>query len=374
MQSDAVDESLLTPIGQDPTGGVGVCLSGGGYRAMLFHLGTLEALNRGGLLPRVDRFSAVSGGSIPTALLGLRWRELLFDSSGRATNFKELVADPIRRLARITLDIGVGLAGLIPGIRAADRLSAGYARHLFGDKTLADLPADHEGPRFVLNAASLQTGSLVRFSRPFVANWQIGVWRDPHLPIADAVAASSAFPPFFSPLVIDRGQFETPSDAFVAEFGQETVAAIQRQLILTDGGVYDNFGLETVWKKCRTVIVSDGGQRIRPEVSPSLNWFSQLLRIRECFDDQARVLRIRWMRDLFDQGRRRGAYFSVRGEVVTRSLWNEGLGAPPDQRALALIPTRLAAMPTDTIDRLVVWGSGQCDAALTAAAAHGVGL
>ena len=41
-----------------------LCLSGGGYRAMLFHVGALWRLNELGLLPRLDRVSSVSGGSI----------------------------------------------------------------------------------------------------------------------------------------------------------------------------------------------------------------------------------------------------------------------------------------------------------------------
>lgn len=62
--------------GRQPDHGLGLCLSGGGYRAMLFHLGALLRLNEAGLLARVDRVSSVSGGSITAATLGLRWTEL----------------------------------------------------------------------------------------------------------------------------------------------------------------------------------------------------------------------------------------------------------------------------------------------------------
>ena len=41
-----------------------LCLSGGGYRAMLFHVGMLWRLNEVGLLSQMDRISSVSGGSI----------------------------------------------------------------------------------------------------------------------------------------------------------------------------------------------------------------------------------------------------------------------------------------------------------------------
>src|SRR5947209_3396987 len=41
--------------------GIALCLSGGGYRAMLFHTGALIRLNELGYLPKIDRVSSVSG-------------------------------------------------------------------------------------------------------------------------------------------------------------------------------------------------------------------------------------------------------------------------------------------------------------------------
>jgi NTE family protein len=59
--------------GEEPTEDWGLCLSGGGYRAMLFHLGGILRLNEAGLLSRLSRISSVSGGSITAATLGTRW-------------------------------------------------------------------------------------------------------------------------------------------------------------------------------------------------------------------------------------------------------------------------------------------------------------
>src|SRR5690349_24700851 len=53
-----------------PESGIGLCLSGGGYRAMLFHVGALWRLNELGYLTRLTRVSIVSGGSIAAAVLG----------------------------------------------------------------------------------------------------------------------------------------------------------------------------------------------------------------------------------------------------------------------------------------------------------------
>ena len=69
--------------GEKPEEGIALCLSGGGYRAMLFHLGALWRLNEAGLLPKIKRISSVSGGSIVAGLLGLLWKQL--DFQGGAT-------------------------------------------------------------------------------------------------------------------------------------------------------------------------------------------------------------------------------------------------------------------------------------------------
>jgi hypothetical protein len=48
---------------KQPRQGMALCLSGGGYRAMVFHLGSLWRLNEAGLLKKLSRISSVSGGS-----------------------------------------------------------------------------------------------------------------------------------------------------------------------------------------------------------------------------------------------------------------------------------------------------------------------
>lgn len=50
---------------------IGIALSGGGYRAAAYHIGTLRALHRLGVLDKVDVISSVSGGSIIAAYYAL---------------------------------------------------------------------------------------------------------------------------------------------------------------------------------------------------------------------------------------------------------------------------------------------------------------
>jgi NTE family protein len=71
-------DAPVTPIPTDeadgqPKPGIGLCLSGGGYRAMVFHIGVLWRLYEAGVLKKVDRVSSVSGGSITAGVLALAW-------------------------------------------------------------------------------------------------------------------------------------------------------------------------------------------------------------------------------------------------------------------------------------------------------------
>src|SRR5437867_2725601 len=59
-----------------PAEGIALCLSGGGYRAMLFHVGALWRLNDLGYLPKLNRVSSVSGGSITAGVLAMNWTAL----------------------------------------------------------------------------------------------------------------------------------------------------------------------------------------------------------------------------------------------------------------------------------------------------------
>src|ERR687891_2476557 len=77
-----------------PEKGIALCLSGGGYRAMLFHLGSLWRLNEFGYLKKLERISSVSGGSITAGVLGFKWSKLAFDAKGVASNLVQEVVAP----------------------------------------------------------------------------------------------------------------------------------------------------------------------------------------------------------------------------------------------------------------------------------------
>lgn len=345
----------------NPLSGFGLCLSGGGYRAMLFHLGTLWRLNDLGILPKLTRISSVSGGSITAAYLALRWNQLTWEN-GRAKDFQPYVVEPVCSLADHTLDeSAIGLGILLPGQSISDRVARAYRKHLFGNCTLQDLPDDQAGhPAFIINATNVQTGALFRFSRRYMADYRVGRVENPRLSLADAVTASSAFPPVLSPMRLKlKAGLMRPMDG--TDLHQEPFTT---NIVLTDGGVYDNLGLETVWKRCAKVIVSDGGGQMGAEEAPASNWAQHALRINGLIDNQVRALRKRQVVDSFVSGLREGTYFRMRSNIADFKAPSL-LACPfPRTQELAMTPTRLKKMPRALQYRIINWGYAVCDAAV----------
>ncbi len=349
----------------EPTGGprpgIALCLSGGGYRAMIFHLGALLRLNQLGFLKKLARVSSVSGGSITAGVLALAWKNLSFNDNGVAGNLEELLTRPIRRFANNTIDQGSIITGiLMPRRSISDEVTQAYRDHLFGDATLQDLPADHEGPRFIINATNVQTKVLWRFSRPYMGDYRVGLIKDPTTDLAVAVAASSAFPPFLSPaqLELDPSDFDPATPAVLTDDAYRT------NVVLTDGGVYDNLGLETAWKSYDTILVSDGGGAVDDEGDPERDWARHSYRILNIIDNQVRSLRKRQVIDSYKQSVRKGAYWGIRTNIADYGL-PDAIDCSFDRTLeLAAVATRLKALDATLQEKIINWGFAVCDAAL----------
>lgn len=347
-----------------PREGMGLCLSGGGYRAMLFHLGAIVRLNEAGILQKLKRISSVSGGSITAGVLGYKWKRLVFQN-GVAANLMDEVVSPVRTLAGKTIDVGSVLVGsLLPGTSISERVEKAYDQTLFHGATLQDLPSDAEGPRFVINATSLQTGVLFRFSKPFMADYLVGMIKSPTVPLAKAVAASSAFPPVLSPCVLNV----KASDFDAQGRGLLFKEPFNSTIVLADGGVYDNLGLETVWKDYQTVLVSDGGKKLAPDETPAHNWLGQTLRVLETIDNQVGSLRKRQLIEGYKNSAdaHDGTYWGIGSQVKDYGL-ADVIPAPEEHvKELANTATRLQAMEPKYQDRLINWGYAICDTAIRA--------
>ena len=307
MENEGETTQGLIPVrdpGPDePEEGVALCLSGGGYRAMLFHLGGIIRLNEMGHLQKIARVRASPADRSPRVCSGWPGSS---SSSGSVVSPATSTSSWSSRFGSWQEDdrqpaIIWGL--LLPWRTAPGMLASSYAKYLFGDTTLQDLPDDskREGPRFVFNATNVQTGKLFRFSRPYQGDYSVGLWRDPSTRVADAVAASTAYPPTLSPSTPKpSGMFDESTE------GSNKDEIFRKKLWLTDGGVYDNLGLETAWKRYRTLLVSDAGAPLGVDPQPHRNWIQHAIWVSDIVDDQVRALRKRQLIDCYERTVRTG--------------------------------------------------------------------
>jgi NTE family protein len=339
--------------------GIALAVSGGGFRATLFHLGALWRLNELGYLPRLERISSISGGSITAGCLGVRWSQLQFNSSGHAPNFKDLIVAPLRAFCAKTIDVvAVGEGTLLPWKKVSDAVDDAYRENLYGNATLRDLP---DRPRFVINATNFATGVSFRFSKPYAGDYRIGLIRKPTFRISTAVTASSAFPPVLSPVVLkpDPNSFEKTEGADLYD-----QVGYRKELVLTDGGVYDNLGLETVWNRYETVLVSDAGAPFSFDETPDTSWAKQAMRAMDIATNQSRALRKRALIADYLSGARKGTYWGIKTNIDEYEL-ADALPCPPQRTAaLASIRTRLNAFSEREQCQLINWGYAVCDAAI----------
>lgn len=348
--------------GKEPEEGTALCLSGGGYRAMLFHTGVLWRLNEIGWLPKINRISSVSGGSITAGVLAMNWKNLDFQN-GIATNFADEIVKPIKNLASRTIDVSSVVTGTLWFGTIGDKVADAYREYLFGDTTLQDIVDEVPGksPRFVFNATNVQSGVLWRFMKPYMRDYRVGEVKNPTIDLAVAVAASSAFPPVLSPVELDLD----PED-FTPGSGTDLQGDEYRtQVVLTDGGVYDNLGLETAWKRYKTILVSDAGGGFAAEADPHRDWVRHAVRVLLTIDNQVRSLRKRQVVEAFIAKNRMGAYWSIGADSGKDYQIKTLLDCPYERTSLlAAVDTRLKKLDQTTQEKLINWGYAVSDLGL----------
>lgn len=249
---------------------IALALSGGGARAMAFHLGCLRALHDRRILGKVRVISTVSGGSV----IGAAWayregtfeafdadivrllrrglqREIVrevFCSLEGAKLLATLVVSGVPSLLLALLLFALSRArrwlgartGLVETAAAAfsERLplwgslttafEAALERTLFGKRTLNQVA--RPGLITIVNACDLRTGTAFRFGSEKSSGWRYGDIVGASPTVAKAVAASAAYPILLPPLV-ETFEFESK--------GHRHRATVS----LTDGGVFDNLGV-----------------------------------------------------------------------------------------------------------------------------------
>jgi predicted acylesterase/phospholipase RssA len=209
---------ILTRQGVVRSQRVGVALAGGGLEGFLYQVGVLHALHKGILgrpLRTVDAYSGVSSGSICAALMAgnVPTAEVIRAMHGKSDVIPSLSGSLLFDVAAV--DIGkrivkqsLGWAGVDPN-KWAKKLLASVPTGLFKGEALKSyiksciLAYGHDDtfaamtPELYIGATDQDTFEHVTFGKP--------PWRD--VPVSDALRASSALPPFFTPTQINGRWF-----------------------------------------------------------------------------------------------------------------------------------------------------------------------
>ena len=288
-------------------GGLCLALSGGGFRATLFHLGGLRRLNELGLIGSFRSISSVSGGSMMALCLAEAIIRIPPDVGTPLRNFDDL-AENVRELTSFNLKRTVLLNKILPWnwFRSLAELVAGELTDRVTTRSLSDLP---RYPRFIFCATDMAFGGDWVYEKSRAGSFQAGYKRTglSSITFAHAAAASACFPPFFRP--IDPG---VKADELKPPRTEGPDAdACRKKIRLTDGGVYDNMGLEPLWKNAETLMVSDAGGVF--EYSRGRGTVSDIRRYTDILGNQARALRKRWLISGFINGQGPGGLPGLAG-------------------------------------------------------------
>jgi len=250
-------------------------LSGGGVRAVGFHLGTMSMLERLGLLRNVQILSSVSGGSMLgigyslTQHLGRDFQEL-FDNFYAFLPEVNILEQLLSRMSDRDPPAPSGKRDMITAMaNVYDEkfFQPFYGKLVNGRPLTFDILMEQPGKghlkEMIFNATEFKTGTAFRFQisqyRCLIGNGNVSLCRKHagQIRIADIMAASSCIPVGMEPLFFPD-DFRWPDDpkhgkrkkSAVQSTNQEIRDALstytntkQPTFALMDGGVYDNQGI-----------------------------------------------------------------------------------------------------------------------------------
>jgi NTE family protein len=332
----------LPAVKQEPA--FALAFSGGGFRATFTALGVLRFLADAQLLARVRFVSSVSGGSIANGLFAHAYPHLEEAGFAGEALDRQVLAPATAKVAGSSLQRSLLLnlwRALSPRKTRTDLLADHLDSWFFQGLRLADLSANC---RFIFNAANLTSGVRFQFDREYLGDYVLGHIATSLAPmsirLADAVAASAAFPGALAPVVLEGYAFP---------------CAHGRTAKLLDGGAYDNLGLEALDDMPETCLVAcNAGGTFRTGRFGWLPLVRDLKRTNSLLYRQTNVLRMRTMVERFrayEQARdagvaspdwaRQGVVFSLATTLAAdrASEWRRGR----DERAELRIPLALTA-------------------------------
>ncbi|MCJ7701530.1 MAG: patatin-like phospholipase family protein [Anaerolineales bacterium] len=368
---------------------IGLALSGGGFRASIFHCGLLARLALENQLENVEILSTVSGGSLVTGLI-FSENNLTWPTSD------QFITDILPKVRTQFTTNGLRKPLLMRQLRKvftifetrADDVSVLLRERWGMEGSLDQLPGT---PRWMINATCYETGKNWRFERFRMGDYQFGYTNDTHYPLAEAVAASAALPALIGPLVFNTAEFSwfqyldeseelKPEEA---QLGRKT-RPIQPEfsnLHLWDGGVYDNLGLEGLhdfrkgWPKVDFLIVSDASGTFKNEKyrrgPPALMRMATGI-----MKNQIRSLQSRTVLERIIDHSDRGSYLRTGNDsagILTRAnkkdeietLCAQSLSAG-EAKDLADLPTDIAAVSPGLFDLLFRHGFEVADTTMYA--------
>ena len=336
---------------------IALALSGGGIRAMVFHLGVLRFMAERGLLESTTRISSVSGGSLVVGLIfheaGMRWpasaeyRSTVYPALRTKLCTRSLQWGALRQLAN-----PLNLRFLLS---RANLLALTLTNEWGIVARLADLPP---APEWSINGTTAENGKRFRFKQGDLGDYSLGYATPGNFPLANALAVSAAFPAGFGALTFDASRFEWRRRAWDAAPDAAQVVDIGYQrLHLYDGGVYDNLGLEPFFDAGRMqpkhaghyLVVSDAGAPLPSGFSLGpLNPF-RLKRVADIMSDQAHALRVRTFSTYLQGATNRGAFVYIATPLSDT--------APCESAKYAItFPTTLRRLTESEFDRLADHG------------------
>lgn len=231
---------------------IGLCLSGGGFRAAAFHLGTLKYLHHVNLLNRVQLLSTVSGGTFT----GARYVVSLIEQTEPEQFFKEFDAElkdsTIFPNALKLLGDGKPLDNTSGRKNIITCAAQSYCETFFKRKSdqkpilFGEILTGNTEPLtdITFNSTDFRHGLAFRFQKAtkgIIGNLknEIDIEHAKQIRLGDIVAASSCFPGGFEPL-------EFPGDFIWPDGVVPKCVQCMAPTPLMDGGVYDNQGLESL--------------------------------------------------------------------------------------------------------------------------------
>ncbi|NWD71636.1 patatin-like phospholipase family protein [Pseudomonas gingeri] len=348
-------ESPAVSIGQRSN--FALALSGGGVRAMVFHLGVLKYLAEQKALERVTQISTVSGGSL---LVGLMFHENQGQWPDSATFLQRIYPALQAKLCSRSL-LWSALRQLLNPLNWRFLLSRANLLALALQKewgVTALLPEIAASPDWSINGTTAENGKRFRFKRNDMGDYSIGYAATHGFPLAKALAVSAAFPGGIGPLSLKTRRFQWMQRLWDAPLKSAVAVRLPfKKLRLYDGGVYDNLGLEPFFDAATgqtkryeyPIIVSDAGAPLQPGFDAGVLSPWRLKRLADIMSDQSRALRSRTFVEYLKRAPGRGGYLSIASSLID-------LAKGSDAEFAAHFPTSLNRLKPEVFERIARHG------------------